>query len=61
MVETGHGIGRVDLPTLNDNPDSPNPQNSFEWYEDGHSHGTHCVGTIRGRGTNSKGVVGGGG
>merc|ERR1712157_270605 len=38
--------------------DGHNPQSSGEWYIDGHSHGTHCAGSIGAVGDNSKGVVG---
>merc|ERR1712176_1651849 len=58
VVDTGHGNGHEDLPTLDQNSDGHNPQSSGEWYIDGHSHGTHCAGSIGAVGDNSKGVVG---
>merc|ERR1711884_286178 len=58
VVDTGYGNGHEDLPTLDQNTDGFNPQSSGEWYIDGHSHGTHCAGTIGAVGNNSKGVVG---
>merc|ERR1712176_859781 len=58
VVDTGYGNGHEDLPTLDQNSDGFNPQSSGEWYIDGHSHGTHCAGTIGAVGNNSKGVVG---
>ena len=50
--------GHEDLPTLDQSSDGYNPQSSGEWYIHGHSHGTHCAGTIGAVGDNSKGVVG---
>merc|ERR1712207_57943 len=58
MGDTGYGNGHEDLPTLDQNSDGFNPQSSGEWYIDGHSHGTHCAGSIGAVGDNSKGVVG---
>merc|ERR1711923_110476 len=58
VVDTGYGNGHEDLPTLDQNSDGYNPQSSGEWYIDGHSHGTHCAGSIGAVGDNSKGVVG---
>merc|ERR1712115_676306 len=58
VVDTGYGNGHEDLPTLDQSSDGYNPQSSGEWYIDGHSHGTHCAGTIGAVGNNSKGVVG---
>merc|ERR1719396_63500 len=58
VVDTGYGNGHEDLPTLDQNSDGFNPQSSGEWYIDGHSHGTHCAGSIGAVGDNSKGVVG---
>merc|ERR1711971_1028434 len=58
VVDTGYGNGHEDLPTLDENSDGYNPQSSGEWYIDGHSHGTHCAGSIGALGDNSKGVVG---
>jgi subtilisin family serine protease len=58
VVDTGYGNGHEDLPTLDENTDGHNPQSSGEWYIDGHSHGTHCAGSIGAVGDNSKGVVG---
>merc|ERR1719410_2557274 len=58
VVDTGYGNGHEDLPTLDQNSDGYNPQSSGEWYIDGHSHGTHCAGSIGALGDNSKGVVG---
>merc|ERR1712157_100875 len=46
VVDTGYGNGHEDLPTLDENSDGYNPQSSGEWYIDGHSHGTHCAGSI---------------
>merc|ERR1712176_799587 len=58
VVDTGYGNGHEDLPTLDQNADGHNPQSSGEWYIDGHSHGTHCAGSIGAVGDNNKGVVG---
>merc|ERR1712157_315396 len=58
VVDTGYGNGHEDLPTLDQNADGHGPQSSGEWYIDGHSHGTHCAGSIGAVGDNSKGVVG---
>merc|ERR1711923_395609 len=58
VVDTGYGNGHEDLPTLDQNSDGYNPQSSGEWYIDGHSHGTHCAGSIGAVGDNTKGVVG---
>merc|ERR1711971_1153380 len=58
VVDTGYGNGHEDLPTLDQSSDGFNPQSSGEWYIDGHSHGTHCAGSIGAVGDNSKGVVG---
>ena len=60
VVDTGYALGHPDLPN---NPSSGvtgfSPYGDGElWNVDGHSHGTHCAGTIGALG-NGIGVVGG--
>lgn len=61
VVDTGYDLGHIDLPQL---PlqnvtgwDTGNPNNGV-WDVDGHSHGTHCAGSIGAIGNNDEGVVG---
>ena len=56
VVDTGYDVQHSDLPT---SVDGWSPYGSGEaWNTDGHSHGTHCAGTIAATG-NDEGVVGG--
>jgi len=59
VVDTGYDNGHEDLPVLpQTNAYGYNPYDDGEWYVDGHSHGTHCAGSIGAIGDNEKGVVG---
>lgn len=61
VVDTGYDLGHVDLPRppLQDVTgwDTGNPTNGV-WDVDGHSHGTHCAGSVGAMGENGEGVVG---
>jgi len=58
VVDTGYHLGHEDLPNESHQAiDGINPYSSGQWYIDGHSHGTHCAGTIGAIGGNQKGVT----
>jgi len=57
VVDTGYDRGHEDLPDATDGVNGTNPYDSGDWYVDGHSHGTHCAGTIGAIGGNGKGVT----
>merc|ERR1719471_859381 len=57
VADTGYDLGHEDLPSGSDVDGTDSPSNGA-WDSDGHSHGTHCAGTVAGLGANSKGVVG---
>lgn len=60
-MDTGYDLGHVDLPQLPvqniSGWDTGNANNGV-WNVDGHSHGTHCAGSIGALGSNGQGVVG---
>ena len=55
VVDTGYDLAHENLPSVNVDGFNPYPDGS--WDVDGHSHGTHCAGTIGAIG-NAKGVIG---
>jgi len=57
VADTGYGLGHEDLPIGNDVDGTDSPSNG-SWDSDGHGHGSHCSGTVAGKGDNGKGVVG---
>jgi len=48
VVDTGYDLGHPDLPSDNVTGWDPTTGSYADglWYVDGHSHGTHCAGTI---------------
>lgn len=56
VVDTGYGMGHVDLPRDGVDGFSPYGENE-KWDVDGHGHGSHCAGTIGAMGNNSVGVT----
>ncbi len=60
IVDTGYDLGHEDLinsgVTGSDNDGNGN--DTGNWYNDGHGHGSHVAGTISAIGSNNKGVVG---
>ena len=48
VVDTGYDLGHPDLPSNNVTGWDPTTGSYADglWYVDGHSHGTHCAGTI---------------
>jgi hypothetical protein len=62
VIDTGYDLGHPDLPGEAHNVTGWDPTTgtyaSGLWYVDGHSHGTHCAGTIGAIGGNDAGVVG---
>lgn len=61
VIDTGYDLGHEDLPDNVTYPvtgwDTGNAAKGV-WHIDGHSHGTHCAGTIGAIGGNQAGVVG---
>ena len=53
VVDTGYGLGHPDLPNISHGVKGFSPYGTNErWDVDGHSHGTHCAGTIGAIGNN---------
>jgi subtilisin family serine protease len=59
IVDTGYGLGHPGLPNSSHgiNGYSPYIGTDKHWDIDGHSHGTHCAGTIGAIGSNGTGVT----
>ena len=62
VVDTGYDLGHVDLPnSVSHGVTGWEPNSAYnqgDWHIDGHSHRTHCAGTIGALGNNGQGVVG---
>ena len=59
IVDTGYDLGHEDLISSGVTGDDGYGSNDTgNWYNDGHGHGTHVAGTISALGGNNKGVVG---
>ncbi|KAL7543030.1 hypothetical protein ACHAXR_012487, partial [Thalassiosira sp. AJA248-18] len=53
-----YDLGHVDLPTVNVTGWDTGNANNGVWDVDGHSHGTHCAGSVGALGNNNEGVIG---
>ncbi|KAL7535246.1 hypothetical protein ACHAXR_006381, partial [Thalassiosira sp. AJA248-18] len=58
VVDTGYDLGHPDLPSVNVSGWDTNSASYGYWHVDGHSHGTHCAGTIGAIRNNDIGVEG---
>jgi len=58
VIDTGYELGHPDLPSKNVTGWDSGSASKGRWNVDGHSHGTHCAGTIGAIGNNGAGVVG---
>jgi serine protease len=58
IMDTGYSLGHEDLPTAVTGDDGYGSNDTGNWYEDGHGHGTHVSGTIAALGNNNTGVIG---
>mmetsp|Transcript_23841 Transcript_23841/g.51509 ORF Transcript_23841/g.51509 Transcript_23841/m.51509 type:complete len:1410 (+) Transcript_23841:159-4388(+) len=58
VIDTGYDLGHPDLPNSGTTGWDTGSSSKGTWDQDGHSHGTHCAGTIGAIGNNSEGVVG---
>jgi serine protease len=60
ITDTGYSLGHEDLSTsgVTGDDNDGNGNDSGNWFEDGHGHGTHVSGTIAALGNNDLGVVG---
>ncbi|TQV81443.1 S8 family serine peptidase [Aliikangiella coralliicola] len=59
IMDTGYTLNHPDLPSSGITGDDGHGSNDTgNWYQDGHGHGTHVAGTIAALGGNGQGVVG---
>eukprot|EP00584_Thalassiosira_punctigera_P007945 CAMPEP_0172538382 /NCGR_PEP_ID=MMETSP1067-20121228/9762_1 /TAXON_ID=265564 ORGANISM="Thalassiosira punctigera, Strain Tpunct2005C2" /NCGR_SAMPLE_ID=MMETSP1067 /ASSEMBLY_ACC=CAM_ASM_000444 /LENGTH=1434 /DNA_ID=CAMNT_0013323865 /DNA_START=104 /DNA_END=4408 /DNA_ORIENTATION=- len=58
VIDTGYDLGHPDLPSDGVTGWDAHSPETQSWDVDGHSHGTHCAGTIGAIGGNDAGVVG---